>query len=132
MLLSTGSATAQQLNTLLLKLRSEVHAVVLICSADQPLVSAATQSERTNALSLETETARFLAQQAHNARLTISMRELATGAARDVSGVIQATRSTSAYDDVEDKLPRVEEMEALYLVQRDGGVKVFQRGSDTA
>ena len=62
----------------------------------------------------------------------ISIRELATGAARDISGVLRVTRSACAYDDDESReQERVEEMEALYLVQRDGGVKVFQRGSDS-
>ena len=82
------------------------------------------------ALPLETESARFLTQQAHNARLVISVRELATGAARDVSGVLRVTRPDCTYSGGPED-PEITEMEALYLVQRDGGVKVFQRGTDS-
>jgi elongator complex protein 6 len=80
---------------------------------------------------LEIEGSRFLTQQAHSARLIISVRELATGAARDVSGVLRVTRSSRAGILDEDAADSdVGEMEALYLVSRDGGVKVFQRGTE--
>ncbi len=131
-LLATGSATAQQLDLLILKLRSLVYAVVLTCSADQPLLSSTTQANDVHASPLETEASRFLTQQAHNARVVISIRELATGAARDISGVLRVTRSACAYGEAEyPEQGAVEDMEALYLVQRDGGVKVFQRGTDS-
>ena len=131
-LLATGSATAQQLDLFILKLRSLVHAVILTCSADQPLLNSTTPANEVHTSPLETEASRFLTQQAHNARLVISVRELATGAARDISGVLRATRSASAYDgDASPDQGAIEEMEALYLVQRDGSVKVFQRGTDS-
>lgn len=131
-LLASGCATAQQLDLFILKLRSLVHAAILTCSADQPLLNPTTQAIELHASPLETEASRFLTQQAHNARILISVRELATGAARDISGVLRVTRSACAYDADESREQGVvEEMEALYLVQRDGGVKVFQRGTDS-
>ena len=131
LLLATGQASVQQLNLLLLNLRSLAHSTILTCSADQPLLQAASQSSTMAVSPLETGSASFLTQQAHNAHLVLSVRELATGAARDISGVLRVTRSPCAYDDdseITQNEPK--EMEALYLVQRDGNVKVFQRGAD--
>lgn len=129
-LLATGATTAQQLNDFVFKLRSVVYSAVLTCCADLPLLSAATQSTGTNLSPVEVESARFTAQQAHNARFVMSVRELETGAARDVSGVLRITRSSCSYDLDDAEEPEVREMEALYLVQRDGNVKVFERGAD--
>lgn len=129
--LATGSATAQQLCFLMLKLRISVHSVLLVCSADQPLLQPTISNSGLQITPLEIESSMFLTQQAHNARLVISVRELATGAAKDVSGVLRVTRSSGAYDTDEDAAgSKVDETEALYLVSRDGSVKVFQRGAD--
>ena len=129
-LLAMNAVTAQQLNHSILKLRSMVHSTVIICSVDTPLLAAATQSHASSSLPVEVESARFITQQAHNARYVMSVRELSTGAARDVSGVLRVTRSACAYD-IDEAVPEdIREMEALYLVQRDGSVKVFERGAD--
>jgi elongator complex protein 6 len=61
--------------------------------------------------------------------MVMQLRNLETGAARDVSGVLRVSKggawgqgaSTSAEK-------RWEEKEVLYFVQRDGGVSVFGRG----
>jgi elongator complex protein 6 len=59
----------------------------------------------------------------------MSARELATGAARDISGVLRVSRGGDAYGfDGE----VVREAELQYLVQRDGVVKVFSRGADVS
>jgi elongator complex protein 6 len=58
-------------------------------------------------------------QQAHNARSVLSVRELGTGAARDVSGVLRITRGGKSDGEVK-------EWEGLYLVGRDGGVKIVE------
>ena len=125
-----SSTTAQQLNHCIFKLRSSVHSAVLSCSADLPLLATATKSAENKSLPIEVEAARFITQQAHNARYVMSVRELDTGAARDVSGVLRITRSGCAYDLDDAEQVEVREMEALYLVQRDGSVKVFERGAD--
>lgn len=76
---------------------------------------------------MEIDTAAFIAQEAHAARMVLSTRELSSGAAKDVSGVLRVTRGgNQCFGDSTGEM--LEELEALYLVQRDGGVKVFGRG----
>lgn len=113
-LLATQSTTAKQLNVLIMKLRSLVHSIVISCSADLPFIAAATSSSHTP---MEVETAAFLTQQGHLAHSLMSVRELSSGAAKDVSGVLRITTRNE-----------LGETEVLYLVQRDGSVKVFGRG----
>ena len=129
-LLATGSVTSEQLNRSILNLRSQIYSAVLICSADLPLVSAPTSPEQVH-LPIEIETAAFLVQQAHLSRLVMSVRELDTGAARDVNGVLRITRGGDSYDLDGRELSVAREIEELYLVQRDGKVKVFGRGAES-
>lgn len=75
---------------------------------------------------MEVQTSAFVVLMAHAASFVVGVRELLTGAARDVSGVVRITRGGGAYEG--DEAWEVKEVEALYLVQRDGGVKVFGRG----
>jgi elongator complex protein 6 len=60
----------------------------------------------------------------------MSLRPLDTGKARDVSGVVRVSRGGAWDDDVEEDEEKEEqkELEALYFVQNDGGVRVFERG----
>ena len=59
----------------------------------------------------------------------LSLRPLDTGKARDVSGVIRVSRGGAwDDDDAEEENEQQRELEALYFVQNDGGVKVFERG----
>jgi len=53
----------------------------------------------------------------------MGVRELDTGVARDVSGVLRIGRGGG--EGTED----VEEKEVLYFVGSDGGVRVFERGA---
>ncbi len=134
-LLATAAVTSHQLATLVLKLRRRVHATVLTCSADLPLLSATQHDATPSASPLESECASFISQQAHAAHLIFSCRELATGAARDVSGVLRITPGAGAdsedeYGSLDGSLTR--DFEVLYLVNRDGSVKVFQRGAHEA
>ena len=86
-------------------------------------------------------------QQAHLSRLILSVRPLATGAARDVSGVLRVTgggKGFGVYDweyeddgadsgadaDGGDPVEGLRDAEFLYLVSRDGGVEVFDRGGE--
>ncbi|WPH01709.1 Hypothetical protein R9X50_00456100 [Acrodontium crateriforme] len=130
-LLALNAVSAPSLARFVLKLRSQVYSSAVICSADAPLLAAADAAPEVPPTPIETETAAFLVQQAHNARFVMSVRELDTGAAKDVSGVLRLTKGGSAYSD-EDEQQRKDgltELEALYVVQRDGVVKVFGRGS---
>ena len=128
-LLATSSATASDLQTFLMTLRSEsnVHATVLSVSADLPNVSAAVSETKSP---IEAETAAFATAQAHASRWVLGVRELETGAAKDVSGVLRITRGGGSYDWDEEPDEMAKEAELLYLVQRDGNVKVFGRGVD--
>ena len=66
---------------------------------------------------------------AHEANVVWGVRELDTGSARDVSGVLRITRGP-ATESIEDMSGEdVEEKELLYCVAADGGVRVFERGS---
>lgn len=66
----------------------------------------------------------------------MGVRALETGAARDVSGVLRITRGGGYGGWEEDGEEEGEgegmgrEVELLYLVGRDGNVKVFERGVD--
>lgn len=84
---------------------------------------------------LETEMSRFIVTQAHAARWVVGVRGLDTGVARDVSGVIRVTRGggwdpqdEGDGDNPGSKAVVDKEMEVLYFVQGDGGVRVFERG----
>lgn len=126
---------ANRLSKLLLMFRETVHSTLLTLSSDLPLVSAATSSASRRGggaidTPLEVDTAAFLTQQAHLSRFIMAVRELDTGAANDVSGVLRVTRGGSSIsnEEVGEEVEVAKEMEALFLVQRDGGVKVFERG----
>lgn len=106
------------LTTFLLHLRSKSHATILASNVDLPLLQTSTP--------LEVATANFLTTQAHAARMVMGVRELETGAAKDVSGVLRVTKG----GDWDEEGELVAEKELLYLVQRDGNVKVFNRGEE--
>ena len=73
---------------------------------------------------LEIAHASFVMGLAHQARMVMSVRELDTGSARDVSGVLRVTKGVGWEEGGE----AVEEREVLYFVGNDGGVRVFERG----
>lgn len=99
----------------ILTLPQLVHTTIITLSADAPLVSSRDTP-------LETEGAAFLLSIAHQADLTMSLRLLDSGHARDVSGVLRVTVGEGG------KEMGLEERELLYFVGGDGGVKVFERG----
>ncbi|EPE24472.1 hypothetical protein GLAREA_08324 [Glarea lozoyensis ATCC 20868] len=109
-----------QLGDMLLDLREEAHSVVVTMAADSPLV---TEQETP----LEINHAALLLHTAHQADLTISLRLLDSGTARDVSGVIRITRGDVGFSK-QDAAGKIEERELLYFVGGDGSVKVFERG----
>lgn len=67
---------------------------------------------------------------AHQADLLIQLRQLDTGAAEDISGVLRVTRGPGMEEDEEEEGNWVgwREMEVLYYVRGDGSVKVWERG----
>ncbi|KAH8667531.1 putative UPF0405 protein C3H7.10 [Tricladium varicosporioides] len=105
---------------LLMGLREDVRSVIITLSADYPLLS-------TQQTPLETNHAAFLLNVAHQADLTLSLRLLDSGTARDVSGVVRiTTRDQEMHDS--GLARKIEERELLYFVGGDGGVRVFERG----
>lgn len=97
-------------------------------SADSPLIHNASEFVHQPATPLEKEHAAFAVGLAHRAQTVVQLRNLETGAARDVSGVLRASKggawSDSGSTDAETKW----EKEVLYFIQRDGSVHVFGRG----
>jgi elongator complex protein 6 len=128
LLLSVSSSpSATTLSSLLLSLRSLVSTSTLVLQTDSPFLSAATSTHTSTPL--EAAHAAFVVQQAHVSEWVVELRALDTGKARDVSGVIRVCRG-GAWDGEETEEGRMEkkELEALYFVQGDGGVRVFERG----
>ncbi|KAK1060436.1 hypothetical protein LTR74_011877 [Friedmanniomyces endolithicus] len=158
--------TASHLSTLLLRLRAhpQIHSTLITCPSDLPLLNAATTKfsaaagEPRQRQEVEVESAAFIVQQAGVARWTIGVRELETGAAGDVSGVLRVGRGGGWYEwgddgaseggeggiwkgkegggggevggEVRGEAGEVKEMEVLYLVRRDGSTRVFERGAN--
>ena len=89
-----------------------MHQTVVALSADAPLV-------HRRETPLEIDHVFFLTSLAHQARYLMSLRQLSTGAAKDVSGVLRVTKG----------MENIEPKELLYFVNRDGSAKVFERGS---
>jgi elongator complex protein 6 len=117
----TPNLTSTTLSTLILTLRSHssVHSTLLTTPADGPFLSATQPDTNAAPTPIESEAAAFTVQQAHCARSVLSVRELGTGAARDVSGVLRVTKGGKSEDGVK-------EWEGLYIVGRDGGVKIVE------
>jgi elongator complex protein 6 len=100
------------------RLQQHVHATILAISNDSPLVL----RQQTP---LEINHAAFLLNFVHQAHLTMSLRLLDTGTARDVSGVIRigvGAAEAAKWD------MQMESKEMLYFVGGDGNVRVFERG----
>ena len=91
-------------------------------SADYPLI----QAQKTP---LEVNHAAFVISLANEAHSIWGVRELDTGSAKDVSGVLRITRGPRAEEEDGSERFEVEDKEVLYFAAGDGGVKVFERGS---
>lgn len=103
-------------------LRENVSATIVSVSADIPII----QAQNTP---LELRHAALVLSIAHHARAIWGIRELDTGSARDISGVLRITRGPAVEEEDEVQRVEVEEKELLYYVAGDGGVKVFEKGS---
>lgn len=101
---------------------------ILTLSADSPLVHNASDSHHRQATPLEIEHAAFAVGSAHRARTVMQLRNLETGAARDVSGVLRISKGGAWEGKISKDEGGWEEREVLYFIQRDGGVSVFGRG----
>ncbi|CAI7570695.1 unnamed protein product [Penicillium crustosum] len=116
---------ATEMSEWITALQQHAHATVLTLATDAPLIHNASPSGEQLATPIETEHAALVIGLAHRARSVMQLRTLDTGAAKDVSGVLRISRGGGLNTSEEESL---EEREALYFIQRDGGVKVFGRG----
>jgi elongator complex protein 6 len=78
---------------------------------------------------LETEHTAFVVGLAHQAQMVMQLRGLDTGEAKDVSGVMRISRG-GAWGRTRPDGGEIgwEEREVLYFIQRDAGIRVFERG----
>ncbi|KAL4997660.1 hypothetical protein BDV10DRAFT_90140 [Aspergillus recurvatus] len=109
-------------------LQQAATATVVTISADSPLIHNASASAHQIATPLETEHAAFAVGLAHRSEMVMQLRDLETGAARDVSGVLRVSKGGAWGQRENAGEENWEEKEVLYFVQRDGGVSVFGRG----
>ncbi|KAL8654769.1 MAG: hypothetical protein Q9210_001302 [Variospora velana] len=122
-LLAATEANVEDVLDMTGELREHVHATIVSATADYPLI----QAHRTP---VEINHAALMMGIAHQARTIWGVRELDTGSARDVTGVLRITRgATSEEDTAPEGGENVEETELLYFIQGDGGARVFERGS---
>ncbi|PNS15989.1 hypothetical protein CAC42_4390 [Sphaceloma murrayae] len=158
LLATSPSVTPTDLSSFVLSLRSQVHSTLIASEADAPFLAAAAPNaffgngdyltgakeggEKGHVTPLEANHAAFLVGQAHQARWVMGVRGLETGGARDVSGVLAVRRGGAWGGDggeerAEKRVGGIgnggdgdgEEMEVLFRVGMDGGVKVFARGA---
>lgn len=125
--------TTIELVSFILTLRRLVSTCVVALPADMPFLNAATQqgSVSEHYSPLEVDTAALAVCLAHQAAVVLGCRLLDTGWAKDVSGVIRATRGGAAHDwDVGGQA--VGEDEWLYHIAGDGAVSVWDRGAINA
>lgn len=128
---TTPIVTSAALASFILTLRRLVTATVVALPADYPFLRAAMRlnDDARQSSPLELDTAALLVGLAHEARVVLSCRRLGTGWAKDVGGVLRATRGGCAHDwDHEDDNEVIKEGEWLYHIAGDGGAKVWTRG----
>ena len=109
-----------------------VHSTIVTAAADSPLIHNDLSSSR-QPTPLETEHASLVVTLAHQSRMVMQLRELDTGVARDVSGVLRISKGGKSEEDSQPTTTqaehfRLEEKEVLYFVQGDGAVRAFGRG----
>ena len=119
LLASQPDATLHEHLAVLSRLQQEVHSTWLTLSADSPLVHRPVDA----ATPLEIAHRAFLTTVAYRSRLVMQLRCLETGVAKDITGILRASRGGS-FDDEEDHL---EEGEWLYHLKTDGSVRVWEK-----
>ncbi|KAI4154490.1 MAG: hypothetical protein LQ341_000342 [Variospora aurantia] len=113
-LLAATEANVEAVLDTIGELREHVHATIISATADYPLM----QAYRTP---VEINHAALIMGIAHQARTIWGVRELDTGSARDVSGVLRITRGAASEEDTAlGEGENVEERELLYFIQGDG------------
>ena len=134
---ASRNTTASEVADLCLGLRAlpNVHSLVIALSGDQPFLH-----HSKSPTPIEADQKTCLISMAHQARLVLQLRPLDTGSAKDVSGVIRASRG-GAWEEIEEETWAAEgpitlsirhgvatEREWLYYVAGNGEAKVWGRG----
>ncbi|KAL4953610.1 hypothetical protein BDW69DRAFT_194713 [Aspergillus filifer] len=119
---------ATEMGEWIMGLQQAATATVVTISADSPLIHNASSFAHQTATPLEVEHAAFAVGLAHRAEMVMQLRNLETGAARDVSGILRVSKGGAWGQRESVGEDSWEEKEVLYFVQRDGGVSVFGRG----
>ncbi|OJJ61277.1 hypothetical protein ASPSYDRAFT_147721 [Aspergillus sydowii CBS 593.65] len=119
---------ATEMGEWIMGLQQAATATVVTVSSDSPLIHNASAFVHQTATPLETEHAAFTVGLAYRAEMVMQLRNLETGAARDVSGVLRVSKGGAWGHRESAGEENWEEKEVLYFVQRDGGVSMFGRG----
>ncbi|KIW90342.1 uncharacterized protein Z519_08986 [Cladophialophora bantiana CBS 173.52] len=117
-----------------LRIQSDV--LLLACNADPPLLHRATPTSEGTLL--ERNHAHLVTAMAHQSRWVLQLRGLDTGSAKDVSGVIRASKG-GCYEGNEDgfdesshsragNVDELDDAEWLYQLKGDGSARVWGRG----
>ena len=105
------------------QLRQLSQAVMVTCSADSPLL----HNRHDSATALEREHASFAATVSHQCDWVLQLRGLNTGTARDITGVLRASKG-GAHEEVDAGSKGLEDAEWLYQLKGDGSVRMWSRG----
>ncbi|KAI9927941.1 hypothetical protein MW887_002793 [Aspergillus wentii] len=119
---------ATEMGDWIMGLQQNVSSTLLTLSSDSPLIHNTPALSHYQATPLETEHAAFAVGSAHRAERVMQLRNLETGAARDVSGVLRISKGGAWGGSHDNGEGSWDEKEVLYFIQRDGGVSVFGRG----
>lgn len=116
-LLAAGdNCSSVKMEDMILDLREEAYATVLVVSADLPLVASLKSP-------LECEHSAFLLSMAHQSELIMSLRTLDTGTAKDVSGELRITCKP-----MDNHQTKHEDKEFLYFIGSKSNLELFERG----
>ncbi|KAI5291100.1 hypothetical protein KEM54_006323 [Ascosphaera aggregata] len=125
------SIGATELTDCIMGLREVVHSTVVTLSADSPLI----HNTAPGSTPLEVESASFIASMAYQAQMVMQLRNLDTGFAKDVSGVLRISRGGKFALPQESKgrdSPGWVEKEFLYLLKNDGSPAEGDKDNDHA
>ena len=111
------------IQSFLLNVRSLGRAVIVTASADAPLL----HNHYGSATPLEQFHAALVSSLAHQSACVMQLRNLNTGSARDITGVLRISRG-GAHDGNKDDHAMLDEAEWLYQVKGDGSARVWCRG----
>jgi len=113
------------LQQFLFHVRLRAHALILSCNADAPLL----HHHDDSATPLEREHSAFLTTMAHQSSYVMQLRDLETGTAKDITGVLRISSGGSdLYEGPQGPAEKLHNGEWLYQVRGDGQVRVWTRG----